>query len=124
MFSPDGTKVVIASADNTARVWDALTGEPISPPLQHAALAFRAAFSPDGEQVVTASKDKTAQLWDAMIGKPIGKPLRNRGATRSAAFSAQALPPLSAGPCAEGRDPKEGRLKMARVNEPLQPKNR
>ena len=26
MFSPDGSRVVTASADNTARLWDARTG--------------------------------------------------------------------------------------------------
>ena len=34
-FSPDGTRVVTASDDNTARVWDAATGAPIGKPLQH-----------------------------------------------------------------------------------------
>ena len=32
-FSPDGTRVVTASADNTARVWDAATGRPHTNPL-------------------------------------------------------------------------------------------
>ena len=32
-FSPDGTRVVTASYDRTARVWDAATGQPLSAPL-------------------------------------------------------------------------------------------
>jgi hypothetical protein len=34
VFSPDGTRVVTASADKTAQVWDAATGQPITPPLR------------------------------------------------------------------------------------------
>ncbi len=34
-FSPDGTRVVTASADKTARVWDAATGKPLGLPLAH-----------------------------------------------------------------------------------------
>ena len=33
-FSPDGKRIVTASADKTARVWDAATGEPIGEPLR------------------------------------------------------------------------------------------
>ena len=33
-FSPDGKRIVTASADNTARLWDAETGKPIGEPLK------------------------------------------------------------------------------------------
>jgi tetratricopeptide (TPR) repeat protein len=45
--------VVTASDDNTARVWDASTGEPITPPLKHNGNVTQAAFSPDGSKVIT-----------------------------------------------------------------------
>jgi WD40 repeat protein len=32
-FSPDGTRIVTASWDNTARLWDAESGKPIGEPL-------------------------------------------------------------------------------------------
>ena len=66
-FSPDGTRVVTASGDNTARVWDAATGKPVSCALEHQAEVEGAAFSPDGTRVVTASGDNTAQLWDVIL---------------------------------------------------------
>jgi hypothetical protein len=34
-FSPDGTRVVTASSDSTAQVWDATTGQPVTEPLRH-----------------------------------------------------------------------------------------
>jgi WD40 repeat protein len=65
-FSPDGKRIVTASDDKTARLWDAGTGKPIGEPLTgHAEAVNSAAFSPDGKHIVTASLDKTARLWEA-----------------------------------------------------------
>ena len=58
-FSPDGTRVVTASDDNTARVWDAASGEELAVLEGHENFVRFAAFSPDGTQVVTASWDGT-----------------------------------------------------------------
>lgn len=98
-FSPDGTRIVTASDDKTARLWDAHTGRPIGQPMRHDDKVKTAFFSPDGTRVITASWDRTARLWDGHTGKPIGKPLRNiepvglaawnaEGAINSANFSA------------------------------------
>ena len=34
-FSPDGQRVVTASWDKTARLWDAASGKPIGEPMKH-----------------------------------------------------------------------------------------
>ena len=86
-FSPDGTRVVTASSDGTARVWDAASGTPVTRPLVHQAAVMSAAFSPDGTRVVTASGDKTARMWDAATGTPLTRPLEHQAAVVSAAFS-------------------------------------
>ncbi|MGB7511251.1 MAG: WD40 repeat domain-containing protein, partial [Pelodictyon phaeoclathratiforme] len=86
-FSPDGRFVVTASYDNTARVWDAQTGKPVSQPMQHQDKVRSAAFSPDGRFVVTASDDKTARVWDAQTGKPVSQPMQHQSSVNSAAFS-------------------------------------
>ena len=64
-FSPDGQRVVTASADNTARIWRA---DGSGPPIflrGHTGRVHFAAFSPDGQRVVTASDDHTARVWRA-----------------------------------------------------------
>ena len=47
-----------ASADKTARLWDASSGKAIGLPMQHDGKVYSAAFSPDGQRIVTASSDK------------------------------------------------------------------
>ena len=78
-FSADGKRVVTASVDLTARVWDAETGKPVGEALKHDGPVFSASFSADGKRVVTASDDKTARVWDAETGKPVGEPLKHEG---------------------------------------------
>ena len=86
-FSPNDARVVTASEDKTARVWDAATGKTIAVLSGHDDRVFIAAFSPDGARVVTASKDKTARVWDAATGKTIAILSGHGGPVGSAVFS-------------------------------------
>ena len=70
-FSGDGKRVVTASDDNTARIWDAESGKEIAVLKGHTGSVLSAAFSGDGKRVVTASDDNTARIWDAESGKEI-----------------------------------------------------
>jgi hypothetical protein len=85
-FNPDGKRVVTASFDKTARIWDAEGKASVT--LPHRDLVNSAAFSADGKRVVTACWDGTAQVWNAETGQPDGPPLRHKGPVTSAAFSA------------------------------------
>jgi hypothetical protein len=69
VFSPDGTRILTASDDNTARLWDAATGQPVAEPLRHEGGIRSAVFSSDGARILTASDDETARLWDAATGE-------------------------------------------------------
>ena len=66
-FSPDGTHVVTASTDKTARVWDLRGPRPTFVALKgHQGWVNFASFSPDGTHVVTASSDGTAIVSDGL----------------------------------------------------------
>ncbi len=75
-FSPDGAHVATASLDKTARVWNARTGNPVTPPLVHSGRVIRARFSRDGKKLVTASEDKAVHVWSAHTGRPVIPPIR------------------------------------------------
>ena len=62
-FSPDGTRLVTASHDKTARVWDPITGRQLAC-LRHVDMVNEMVLSPDGTWLATAGDRKTAWLWD------------------------------------------------------------
>ena len=96
-FSPDATKVLTASSDGTARLWDAASGTPLGEPLRHDRQVQALAFSPDGTKVMTGSFDGTVRLWDAATGKPLGEPLRHEGGVIAVAFSPSGVKVLTGG---------------------------
>ncbi|MGO9475198.1 MAG: TIR domain-containing protein, partial [Rhodomicrobium sp.] len=86
-FSPDGARIVTASWDTTARVWDAKSGQALLTLNGHDDVVLSAAFSPDGTRIVTASEDKTARIWDAKSGQALLTLKGHDDAVMSAAFS-------------------------------------
>ena len=84
-FSPDGTQILTASWDRTARLWEANSGK-LMFSLAHQGAVNAARFSPDGTQILTASADKTAKLWDAASGKLIAS-FTHQDSVSDAAFS-------------------------------------
>jgi WD40 repeat protein len=62
-----GSRIVTASEDETARIWNAATAKEIAVLRGHEHFVHSAAFSPDGSRIVTASADKTARVWDAHL---------------------------------------------------------
>lgn len=68
-LSPDGSRVVTASSDETARIWDASTGRPLHTLAGHTKIVRTALFLPPGDRVLTASEDGTARLWNVEDGR-------------------------------------------------------
>jgi WD40 repeat protein len=86
-FSPDGKRIVTASMDKTARMWDAATAKEIAVLRGHDDRVTSAAFSPDGSRIVTASEDSTARIWDARLQTLSAKDLLAQGCARLAGLT-------------------------------------
>jgi WD40 repeat protein len=67
-FSPDGKRIVTASDDKTARIWDANSGKELAVLGDHHDRVGAATFSPDGKRVATVAMDKFLRIWDAETG--------------------------------------------------------
>jgi WD40 repeat protein len=67
-FSPDGTRLLTASGDKTAKLWDVASGKMIASFAQEDSVEHLT-FSPNGASILTASADRTAKLWDTNSGK-------------------------------------------------------
>jgi WD40 repeat protein len=85
-FSRNGKWIVTASNDDTARVWNAITGQQVSI-MQYSADVNSAHFSSDGERVITASKDCTVQIWDRATGYPLNVPIQHKDEVSFAGFN-------------------------------------
>jgi WD40 repeat protein len=86
-FSPDNHRVVTASDDKTARVWDVETGRSVMVLNGHAAAVLRAVFSPDGRWVLTRSSDRTSRIWEVATGNAIHVLSGHRDVLNAAIFS-------------------------------------
>jgi WD40 repeat protein len=70
-FSPDGKRIVTASVDKTAKLWDASSAKLIAT-MQHETKVFSARFNHDGTRIVTASAGGAVKIWDGITGALIG----------------------------------------------------
>ena len=84
-FSNDGTRIVTASVDGTAKIWN--TKGECERTLYLPDRGLYAAFSPDGKRVVTVWDDDAARVWEIADGKPVGQEMNHERRINFAAFS-------------------------------------
>jgi tetratricopeptide (TPR) repeat protein len=66
-------RLITASTDDTARIWDLKTGQALTVLEGHQAAVNSVAVSRDGKRVFTGSEDRTVRVWDA---EPFPRELR------------------------------------------------
>jgi WD40 repeat protein len=93
-FSPDGTMLASASADESVCVWDVARGEVLhrlkSAPtgtVKAPSFFWAVAFAPDSTKVAAAGEDKTVSLWDIAGGLASRTFEGHTDSVRSVAFS-------------------------------------
>jgi len=63
-YSPDGARIVTASADKTAKVWDAQTGTELFTLTGYEGWVTSAVWSSNGKRIATANaRDRVAQIY-------------------------------------------------------------
>jgi hypothetical protein len=89
IYSPDGTRIVSGSSDETVRVWDASTGAVLRTLEGHTSSVWSVAFSPDETLIVSSSGDQTGitRIWDASTGAVLHTLEGHTGSVHSIAIS-------------------------------------
>jgi WD40 repeat protein len=63
-FSGDGRELVTVAEDQTVRLWDALSGSPVSPKLVAGGPIASASLSADGRRLTVRSRNGDGRVWD------------------------------------------------------------
>ena len=85
-YSPDGTKLTVASSIGIW-IYNAQTWEELDLLTEHTTLVRSVAFSPDGNTIASGSSDDTIRLWNAHTGNHIRTLSGHTGSVYSVAFS-------------------------------------
>lgn len=87
-FDLSGELVLTGSQDQTARVWNAHTGQPLQVLSGHRGIISWCTFAPDGTRALTTSADGTARVWEPRTGALLLTLSGHTGQIDMGAFSA------------------------------------
>jgi WD40 repeat protein len=96
-INADGTRMLSASADRTAILWDLTNHTALHTLAGHTNTVNSVAFSPDGTRALTGSRDRSMILWDLTTGESIRAfAMRHTNSVDAVAFSPDGKRALSA----------------------------
>jgi WD40 repeat protein len=90
-FSPDGLTLASGSSDNTIKIWDLETWQPLFTIDAHNDVVTSVAFSPDGLTLASGSSDNTIRIWNAITGDLNMTLVGHSGSVNSIAFNPDGL---------------------------------
>jgi len=70
-FAGDPERVVTASTDQLAMLWDARSGKLLQTMTQHTGPLYTLAASGDGQTLATGAQDNTIRIWDLPLRSPV-----------------------------------------------------
>jgi WD40 repeat protein/serine/threonine protein kinase len=86
-FTPDRRRVAVRLWDASVRVWDPLTRQPVSLPMEHTDEVNLTIFSPSGRELLTGSRDGSTRVWNVETGRPLTPIRRHRELVNRGLFS-------------------------------------
>lgn len=85
-ISPDNRRVLTATVEDGAQLWDLRSGA-LALTIPVAKGLASASYSPDGSELVTAADSSAAQRWSAQSGAPLGDSMRHGAGLNAAVYS-------------------------------------
>jgi len=86
-FSPDGTLLASAGADELVNIWDVERGTSLIGAGKNTGIIYCVRFSPDGAYVATGTQKNSIQLWNVKSGECYKQFYGHSGSVLSVAFS-------------------------------------
>ncbi len=73
VFTTDGKRAFVASADRSVRVWDVEAKRDVKRLVGHTASVWAVGLNADGTRAISGSVDGTARVWDVTSGRELSK---------------------------------------------------
>jgi WD40 repeat protein len=96
-ITPDGHRVVSASADRTLRVWNLANGQSVYTLQGHTSAVSAVSVTPDGCRAISGSFDGTLRVWDLKSGHAVCVLEDNTGRIQNVAITPDGLRAVSVG---------------------------